>query len=148
MDGVQGRMRDHVIVSHVQGRTKQHVMLSHVQGCMAHAQGLMRQPLLCEYCNFRPFFKCSSVLLELQINLVHFVLSSNASENHWTSIFNLHILDPSLNVLFCRFTRFFTKKDSKHMWSCMISDKTELQRLKWNQYKKFFKSLTTHLIDF
>jgi len=29
-----------------------------------------------------------------------------------------------------------------------IKDKSELQRLEWKQYKKFFKPMTTTLIDF
>jgi len=62
-----------------------------------------------------------------------------------TNGLQFHILDPSLDVLICRFTWFLFTKHLKHLWSRMIYDKTELQWLKWKQYNMFLKPLTTHL---
>jgi len=57
-------------------------------------------------------------------------------KNHYI-VFNLYIIDSSRDVLVCRFTWFITTTHSKHLWSCMIQDKNELQRIEWIQHKNF-----------
>jgi len=54
-----------------------------------------------------PFIPFCNVL-ESEMNFLHFVLSS---KTFWEPlIFKLHIIDPLLDVLFCLFTWFLTKK--------------------------------------
>jgi len=74
---------------------------------------------VCEFLHFRPVFDLSSIwkLLGTSKNFLHFGLSSKTFQE--PLIFNIHILDPSCDVLICRITWFLTTKHSKHLWSCM-----------------------------
>ena len=86
------------------------------QGCLmrmgtwVYAQGHFRKTLVCRIYSFWPF---SSVLsscnaLKHQMDFLHFVFSLNAF--YEPLIFYLYILDPSLDVLFGRFTWFLVKR--------------------------------------
>jgi len=109
-------------------------------------KGRMRQPFLCVFSSFWPFFTRSSVLQCLGtlnefssfcLVLKYLIRTIELQSSYpWSFMWSLGLL----------IYMIFYLKDTKHLWSYMILDKSELQQLTWKQYKNFLKSSNWHLI--